>query len=194
MASRTRSTSALPAGGSAQAPPPDFTTAKVSRSAAIWVAAITAIGGFSTAVATGSIGLFAKAKPVAMPVQRWIRVDAVQLGTDPALPAIDRVRLVAQVNGVGYAYPTSVHSIWMAVGPGMVGERYPLPVGAEVYRVKFYGFGLAADGKVPRYEYRSVDEHPTRHIPLRGATQALQLSESTPKGLATGLVVRYSIE
>lgn len=175
-----------------QALPPDITTAKVSRSAAIWVAAITALGGFATAVATGSLGLFAKAKPP--PVQRWIRIEAVQVVADPALPPIDRVRLVAQVNGVSYAYPTSVNSIWTPVGPGMAPERYPLPIGAETWRVKFYGFGLTSEGKIPRYEYRGIDEHPPRQVPLRGATQALQLTGSAPSGLATGMVVRYSIE
>lgn len=177
---------------STQALPPDLTTAKVSRSAAIWVAAITALGGFATAVATGSIGLFAKSKPP--PVQRWIRIEAVQLVTDPALPSIDRVRLVAQVNGVSYAYPTSVNSIWAPVGPGMAPERYPLPIGAETYRVKFYGFGLTNDSKIPRYEYRGIHEHPPRQVPLRGATQALQLTSSAPNGLSTGMIVRYSIE
>jgi hypothetical protein len=177
---------------STQTLPPDLTTAKVSRSAAIWVAAITALGGFATAVATGSLGFFAKAKPP--PVQRWIRIEAVQLVTDPALPSIDRVRLVAQVNGVSYAYPTSVNSLWAPVGPGMVPERYPLPIGAETYRVKFYGFGFANDGKIPRYEYRGIHEHPLRQVPLRGATQALQLTSSAPTGLTTGMIVRYSIE
>lgn len=172
--------------------PPDITTARVSRSAAIWVAAITALGGFATAVATGSLGLFAKSKPP--PVQRWIRIEAVQLVTNPALPSIDRVRLVAQVNGVSYAYPTTVNSLWAAVGPGMVAERYPLPLGAETYRVKFYGFGFASDGKIPRYEYRGIDEHTARQVPLRGATQALQLNGSDPRGLSTGMIVRYSIE
>jgi hypothetical protein len=118
----------------------------------------------------------------------------VQLGSDPSLPAIDRVRLVAQVNGVGYGYPTSVSSVWAAVGPGMVGERYPLPIGAETYRVKFFAFGLTADGKIPRYEYRGVVEHALRQIPLRGASQALQLTSSAANGLPVALTVRYSIE
>jgi hypothetical protein len=174
------------------APPDD--TAKVSRNAAVWVAAITALGGFATAVATGSLGLLSKPpppppKPV---VQRWIRIDSVQLGTDPVLPPIDRVRLVAHVNGVSYSYPTSVNSIWAPVGPGMIAERYPLPIGAETYRVRFYGFGLTADGKIPRYESKDAVEHALRHVPFRGATQSLRLT--SPSALATGLTVRYSIE
>ena len=175
--------------------PPDE-TAKVSRNAAVWVAAITAVGGFATAVATGALGLLGKQAPPPKPViQRWIRIDSVQLGTDAVLPAIDRIRLVAQVNGVSYSYPTSVNSIWAPVGPGMMAERYPLPLGAETYRVRFYGFGLATDGKqVPRYESRDAVEHALRHVPFRGATQSLRLSGSSPSGLATGMTVRYSIE
>lgn len=172
--------------------PPEVETAKVSRSAAIWVAAITAIGGFATAVAAGAFGLVGKSKPP--PKQRWLRVDAVQLVRDPALPAVDRVRLVVQVNSVAYSYPTSVQSIWAPVGPGMAAERYPLPATGDAYRVKFYAFGYVADGKVPRYEYRGVDEYPLHRIPLRGATQALQLSTSDQQGLAIGMVVRYAIE
>ncbi len=175
-------------------PPPDVTSvtsAKVSRSGAIWVAAITAAGGFATAVATGSIGLLGKTEPI---TQRWIQIEAVQIVSAPPLPAIDRIRLVAQVNGVSYAYPTSVNSVWAAVGPGMASERYPLPIGAEVFRVKFYGFGLTADGKIPRYENRDTVEYQVRQIPVRGAKQALQLSGSMPSGLATGLIVRYTIE
>jgi hypothetical protein len=172
--------------------PPDLASARVSRSAAIWAAAITAVGGFATAIATGALGLAGKTAP--HPVQRWIRIDSVELAHDATLPSIDRVRLVAQVNGVSYSYPTSVNSVWAPVGPGMTGERYPLPIGAEVYRVKFFGFGLTAEGKIPRYEFRGVFEHPARQIPLRNATQALQLTTSEPRGLAVGMTVHYSIE
>lgn len=170
---------------------PDIVSAKVSRSAAIWVAAITAAGGFATAVATGSFGLAKKSDPV---VQRWIRISSVQLGTDPKLPPITRVHLIAQVNGVSYAYPTSVSSLWAAVGPGMVSERFPLPIGTEPYRVKFFAFGATADEKFPRYEHKGVAEFEARQIPLRNASQGLQLSESGPLGLVTAITVRYSIE
>lgn len=172
--------------------PPDLAAAQVSRSVAIWVALITAAGGFATAVISGSFGLLNK--PVTPVVQRWIRINAVQLASEARLPPIDRVRLVVQVNGVGYAYPTSVSSLWAAAGPGMASEKYPLPVGATEYRVKFYAFGLSADGKVSRYEHKGVAEFELRHIPLRQATQALQLGDSGPGGLATAITVRYSIE
>jgi hypothetical protein len=171
--------------------PLDIDSAKVSRSGAIRAAAITAVGGFATAIAVGAFGLIGTPKPT---IQRWIRIDAVELSRDAALPVVDRVRLVAQVNSVSYGYPTSVNSVWAPVGPGMIGERYPLPVGAETYRVKFFGFGLAADGKIARYEYRGVLEHAARQIPLRGATQQLQLTTSDPSGLTVGQTVHYSIE
>jgi hypothetical protein len=176
------------------ATPPDVDTAKVSRSSAIWVAAITACGGFATALATGSFGLLGKSKPPAVQVQRWIHIESVELARGPNLPLVDRIRLVAQVNGVSYGYPTSVNSVWGPTGPGMVGERYPLPIGTENYRIKFFGFGLDADGKVPRYEYRGVQEYTARQLPLRQATQALQLTTSDPKGLTVGMTVHYSIE
>lgn len=165
---------------------------KVSRSTAIWVAVITAAGGFATAVATGAIGLLNKKPPVV--VQRWLTIEGVELSVDPGLPRIDRVRLVAQVNGVAYAYPTSVNSIWAPVGPGMASERFPLPVGAGDVRVKFFAFGLAADGRVMRYEYRGTAEHTARRLPMRNATQALQFTSSASSGLLVGLTVRYSIE
>lgn len=170
---------------------PDEVTAKVSRSGAIWAAAITAIGGFATAIAVGAFGLAGKSKP---PIQRWLKIESVELVRDPSIPSIDRVRLVAQVNGVSFGYPTSVNSLWAPVGPGMTAERYPLPVGSESYRVKFFGFGLQADGKIPRYEYRSVAEYSSRQLPLRGATQSLQLTTSEPRGLSVGMRVHYSIE
>ena len=170
---------------------PDAESAKVSRSVAVWVASIAAAGGFATAVVTGSFGLAKKPEAV---IQHWIRISAVQLGADPKLPPIDRVHLIAQVNAVSYAYPTSVSSLWAAVGPGMTSEKYPLPVGAEAYRVKFYAFGAMPDGKYPRYEHKGVAEFELRHIPLRNAKQGLQLSESGPAGLVTAMTVRYSIE
>lgn len=172
--------------------PQDVASAKVSRSAAVWVAIITAVGGFATALATGSLGLFSKHKTVVL--QHWIRIETVQLETQPSLPVIDRIRLIAQVNGVSYSYPTTVNSIWAPVGPGMVGERYPLPIGAETYRVRFYAFGYTLDGKTIHYESRDVAEFLSRQIPLRGASQGLQLGGSSPSGLATGMTVRYSIE
>jgi hypothetical protein len=170
---------------------PEIAPASVSRSSAVWVAAITAIGGFATAIATGAIGLVGKAKP---PAQRWIRIETVKLGKDARLPLVDRVRLVAQVNGVSYGYPATISSIWAPVGPGMVEERYPLPLSTDGYRVKMFGFGLTADGKIPRYEYRGVLEHAARQIPVHDATQALQLTTSDPDGLMVGMTVRYSIE
>ena len=171
---------------------PELVAAKVSRNVAIWVAMITAVGGFATALVSGSLGLLSK--PATPVVQRWIRISAVQLTSDARLPAVDRVRLVAQVNGISYGYPTSVSSVWAAVGPGMASEKYPLPVGAAEYRVKFYAFGLAPDGKVSRYEHKGIAEFEARHIPLRNASQALQLSDSGPGGLAMAMSVRYSIE
>lgn len=170
---------------------PNVDSARVSRSAAIWVAGITAISGFATAVVTGSFGLFQKSEPV---VQRWLRISSVQLTNDPNLPPINRVHLIAQVNGVSYAYPTSPSTLWAPVGPGMVSERYPLPIGADSYRVKFFAFGSTPDGKFPRYEHKGVSEFERRQIPLRSATQTLQLSESTPKALTVAMTVRFSIE
>ncbi len=143
------------------------------------------------ALVTASFGLIGQPKPV---VQRWLRIDSVQLGTHPGLPVIDRVHLIAQVNGVSYAYPTSVNTLYAPIGPGMVSERYPLPIGADTYRVRFYGFGVTLDGKFPRYEQKGVVEHPLRMGPFRNATQNLQLSSSDPKALLTGFTVRYSIE
>ncbi len=174
---------------------PDVDPAKVTRSSAIWVAVITACGGFATALATGSLGLLNKNKPASPTVvQRWIHIESVELARGQGLPNVDRVRLVAQVNGVSYGYPTSVNSIWAPIGPGMTGERYPLPLGAETYRVKFFGFGREADGSVPRYEYRGVQEFAGKQVPLRHATQALQITSSDPKGLVVGMTVHYAIE
>jgi len=173
--------------------PPDIASVKVSRSGAIWAATITAIGGFATAVATGGIGLLGRSKPVPV-VQHWLRIESVELHGDAALPSIDRVRLVAQVNGVSYAYPTSVSSVWAPVGPGMPSERYPLPIGAATYRVKFFAFGLTADARIPRYEYRGVSEYSARRLPVSGATQALHYTTSEPSGLSTAMVVHYSIQ
>lgn len=166
-------------------------TARVSRSAAVWVAAITAVGGFATAFVTGSFGLSHKSDAV---VQRWLRISAVQLANDPNLPFIDRVHLIAQVNGVSYAYPTSTSTLWAAVGPGMASERYPLPIRADSYRVRFFAFGSTKDGKSSRYEHKGFAEFETRQVPLKSATQTLQLSESSQSGLAVAMTVRFSIE
>ena len=171
---------------------PDMDSARVSRAGAIWVAVITACGGFATAIATGSFGLLAKSKPAA--VQRWIHIQSVELGRDQSLPTVDRIRLVAQVNGVSYGYPTGVNSVWAPVGPGMPIERFPLPVGQEVYRIRFFGFGLDAEGKIPRYEYRGIQEFAARQLPVVDATQALQLTTSDPNGLKVGMTVHYSVK
>jgi hypothetical protein len=170
---------------------PNIDAARVSRSSAVWVAAITAIGGFFTAIVTGSFGAFHKSEPT---VQRWLRISAVQISDDTSLPNIDRVHLIAQVNGVSYAFPTSTSTLWAAVGPGMASERYPLPIQADSYRVKFFAFGSTPDGKYPRYEHKGVAEFQTRQIPLKNATQTLQLSDSGSKSLAVAMNVRFSID
>jgi hypothetical protein len=171
---------------------PDLDSARVSRAGAIWVAIITACGGFATAIVTGSFGMLSKSRPA--PAQRWIHIQAVELTRDRDLPSVDRIRLIAQVNGVSYGYPTTVNSVWAPVGPGMPAERYPLPAGLEGYRIRFFAFGLDADGKIPRYEYRGSQEYAARQLPIRDATQPLQLTTSDPKGLKVGMTVRYSLE
>lgn len=172
---------------------PDDVSAKVSRSGAIWAAVITAIGGFATAFVTGAIGLLGKPVP-SRAIQHWLVIESVELRHDIALPSVDHVRLVAQVNGVSYGYPTSVNSIWEPVGRGMTAERYPLPISADTYRVKFFGFGLTGDARIPRYEYRGVVEYAARQLPVAGATQALQYTTSGPNGLAIGMIVHYALE
>jgi hypothetical protein len=73
-------------------------------------------------------------------------------------------------------------------------ERFPLPFGQEVYRIRFFGFGLDAEGKIPRYEYRGIQEFAARQLPVVDATQALQLTTSDPKGLKVGMTVHYSVK
>ena len=50
------------------------------------------------------------------------------------------------------------------------------------------------DGKVSRYEHKGIAEFEPRQIPLRNASQALQLSDSGPGGLAMAMTIRYAIE
>ena len=166
-------------------------SARVSRSAAVWVAAITAVGGFATAVVTGSFGL--QRKPEAV-VQRWLKISSVELSSAPGLPPIDRVHLIAEINGVRFAFPTSTSTLWAAVGPGMVSERYPLPIDQDRYRVRFYAIGATTAGVYPRYEHKGFAEFEPRWVPLKNATQSLQLSESGPDRLKVAMTVRYSIE
>jgi len=164
--------------------------AKISRTQAIVVALVTAIGGFATSLATNGFGLLGTKNHTA---QHWIKIETVQTGNVSVHP---KVRVTADVNGVSYSFPTN--TVWAAVGAGMAGERYPLPTGAESYRVKFRAFVLTDSGSVAQFENRDYVEHLVKQIPVRNASQDLNrtgpLFNWPVLAPVNGLIVRYSIE
>ena len=165
--------------------------ARITRNQAIVVAFITAIGGFITALLTLHVGLFNSDSTKT--VQHWGRIEEVRLGNDISVKNIDRVRITAQVNGASYSFPTN--TIWAKLGKDLAGERFPLPVGARTFRIKFTGFGKTAGGTgAVRFLNRDIVELKLSHLPLKNLTQSLKYKTSELDLAADGLIIIYSVE
>src|SRR5437660_6091079 len=116
----------------------DVEVASITSRQAIVVAAITATAG----LAGGYFGrpVINSSPTVPSTAEHRLRILRVN-----ALPG-QAVRIVADVDGQGYSYPT--RALWADVGPHMSQEDFPLPTGRLEYRIHFSAFVRQQDGAV----------------------------------------------
>jgi len=124
-----------------QHPSPDAKEVQVARITArqaIIVAAITAVAGLLGAVISSSL----HTDTVKASTQHFIKMPTRIAG----LPEGTSIRIVADVNGQGYSYPT--HFVWADVKSDMAIERFPLPVGQSEYNVEVSVFIRGDKGEI----------------------------------------------
>jgi hypothetical protein len=135
--------------------------ARITARQAISVAVITSLAG----LLGGAVGYFANhpANPPANPpqhavpyIQHRISIDGLTLlSWNKARHQNLAIRIVADVNGQAYSYPSRV--IWADIGSGMSKEEFPLAP-AETYRVHFSAYLRSPDGGVMFLQSQEFEE------------------------------------
>ncbi len=116
-------------------------------------AVVVAVVGALSSVGTVAVTRYFESAPATMaaPQQHWLRIAGVE-GPDGA-----RIRIVAHVDDVSFAYPTL--AAWAEVGPNMTEALFPLPVGGKEHRVRFEVEAL--DGAPATfYKSQKIDTRP----------------------------------
>jgi hypothetical protein len=158
--------------------------ARLTAIQAIVVALITAGAGVATVYLAG--GTLSASADV---VQRWITIENIE-SDDHKL-----IRLVIQVNGVNYSYPSN--TVWAEIGLGKSQERFPLPISDSTYLVSFRAI-LSDPGNVSTYMAVSqeIQNHSVGKLPADN--KAYKMYPHSESGLITvansTLQVNYSIE
>jgi hypothetical protein len=135
--------------------------ARITARQAIVVALITAVSGSLLGIVTGYQSGRSAPRDVR---QHWITIKPVV--AEPA-SAGNAVRVVVLANSQAYSYPSQ--AVWADIGPKMSQESFPLPIGADEYRVRFAAFFRRPDGKIISYTSQEVRE--IEMSTLKGSTE-----------------------
>jgi len=140
----------------------EIQVARITARQAIVVALITAISGILLGILTGYQSGRSAPRDVA---QHWITLKPVV--EDPDHPEGSSVRVVVLANSQAYSYPSQ--AVWADIGPKMSRESFPLPIGADEYRVRFEVFFRRPDGQI--ISYTSQEVHEIEVSKLKGSSE-----------------------
>jgi hypothetical protein len=176
--------------------------AQITARQAILVAIVTAVSGL-----VGSI-ITARLKAPDVPRQKALDIPGQTAPTPPEVPRQHRleisgvelqfagsgsyaVRVVAQVNGQAYSYPST--ALWADVAPGMSHEEFPLAVGAEEYGITFQVFLRDPAGTVSRLG--SHEEHmiPVTALPMEREYRLYVQDSGFTRSGHSELLVKYRV-
>jgi hypothetical protein len=119
-------------------------------------------------------------------VERHIKFTSVE-SQEPGA-----VRVVFEVNGQPYSYPSRV--IWADVSQHMSQESFPLPLGVSSYSVHVFAyFRAAAGGRISRFETQEAKGMPVSTLPIQSDIALYEVdSESFHRGI-TSLKVGFTV-
>jgi len=120
----------------------EIQVAKITSRQAIIVAVISALSGLAGAVISGHF----RPDTAKASIQHFIKLPTEIEG----LPSGASVRIVADVNGEAYSYPTRY--VWSDVKRTMPLERFTLPMAQDQYNVKFKVFVRSPSGDFQEVE------------------------------------------
>lgn len=171
--------------------------ARITARQAIAVTAITVLGGLAGAgfqyLATSSNSKEVKPAVTVVPKQRWLVLKGVELANFADSSETSEIRLVTTINGdVAVSYPTP--TIWEPVASNMPEERFPLPIGADSYKVTFEMFVRNDPG--PPVTFHSQEPKVASSFPFESEVKLVYF---TPASRATAPTerrarVHFSIE
>ena len=135
----------------------EIQVARITSRQAIVVALITAIAGVSGAMLAVMFRPHEQAKAVSI-VQHYLKMPLRFTGLKHGYA----VRIVAEVNGQSYSYPS--RAVWADVSQNMISESFPLPIGTDNFDVSFLVFLRNPNGSIttitnPRKPTVNVENH-----------------------------------
>ena len=160
------------------------------RDSAVRVASITAKQAIIVALITAAAGLagayVAQHGTPSAAVNRSVKVTAVD-SPDPGA-----IRVVIEVNGQAYSYPSRV--LWADVSDHMSQESFPVPSDALTYSVHISAYFRDANGgKVRFFQTQEVKNIPRSILPTNSDVRLYEVdSESFHRGISS-LQVGFSL-
>jgi hypothetical protein len=163
----------------------EIQVAKITSRQAIIVAIISALSGLAGAVISAH---FRPEMATASAAQHFIKLPTKIEG----LPLGASVRIVADVNGEAFSYPTRY--LWMDINRTMPLEKFPLPPSQDKFNVKFKVFVRSPDGGFEEVE-TNTNTVPAlaSPSPLFNECTALLSDSGFVRGTAD-IVIHYEID
>lgn len=124
--------------------------ARITARQGIVVAVVTAISGILLGILTGYQSGRSAPRDVR---QHWVTLKPVVAEPDSEG---NSVRVIVLANSQAYSYPS--RAVWADIGPKMSRESFPLPIGADEYRIRFEVFLRRPDGRIILYTSQEVHE------------------------------------
>jgi hypothetical protein len=141
--------------------PKEVQVARITARQAVVVALITAVSGILLGILTGYQSGRSAPRDVR---QHWITLKPVV--AEPASEG-SAVRVVVLANSQAYSYPS--RAVWADIGPKMSRESFPLPIGADEYRIRFEVFFRSPDSQI--ISYTSQEVHEIEVSTLKGSSE-----------------------
>ena len=118
--------------------------------------------------------------------QRHIKITRVESST------VGAVRVVLEVNGQAYSYPS--RAVWADVAPSMSQESFPLPIGGPPYSIHFSAYVRDdSSGDVRFLNTQQVQTATTASPPFESQVRLHPVDKEFSRQAVTSLTISYSI-
>jgi hypothetical protein len=144
------------------------------------VALITSFAG----VVTGYVASRQKVAASTTVVEHYLKITNVDSDAGQA------VRLVVEVNGQAYSYPS--RAVWADVSPTMSPEAFPLPSAAEL-SIHFSAFIRRPNGEIAIGDTQQLQKFKVDSLPADAEVELHRLDPGFNRGGVPDLRIRYSI-
>jgi hypothetical protein len=102
-----------------------------------------------------------------------------------------KVKIIADVNGNKYTYPSLAGVEWAEIGPNMAPQKFRLPI-LDEYQIRFEAI-VQGKGQLDEKRYASVESHFIKKNTDGIKTYHLRVIKSATRAASIGADVRYSV-